>query len=97
MRTFLILVLTGVVVWLLIERQRLTDELAAANTRLVEVEKALANNPAAARSMGAGALGSPGALSAPGTNEGRGTWLDAHVERGAKVLQQPPQSQRGVR
>lgn len=78
MRNLLILVLGAVVVWLLMERHRLMDELTAAKTEVeasqkkaVEIEQQLTRS----------------GTRTPSVTHGRqGSWLDAHLERGAKAL-----------
>ena len=67
MRNLLILILGAAVVWLLIERNRLTNELAASATQLTEVQSRVDQG----RSLGGS----------------RKSWLDDHIDRGAKALQ----------
>ena len=77
MRNLLIVLLAAAVVWLFMERVRLSDELAAAKTKSEELEKYV-------QSIG-GYSGSPGAPGAPRTKN----WLNEHIDRGARTLDTP--------
>ena len=86
MRNLLILVLGAAVVWLLIERSRLTDELTAAVTQVDAKEKELTELRAAV--PGTRTIVQPGGTrtiirEAPG----KSSWLNEHLEKGAKALE----------
>ena len=86
MRTFLILILGAAVVWLLIERSRLTDELEAAVTQVDAKEKELTELRAAL--PGTRTIVQPGGTRTIIRNgPGKGSWLDEHLEKGAKALE----------
>ena len=81
MRNIIIIILVGAVIWLLIERDRLTKEVAAAQTQVSEAqaEVAIVKNPRGA-----------------GQANRSGSWLDTHIERGANVLK-TQQTEKGLR
>lgn len=85
MRNLLILILGAAVVWLLIERNRLTDEANAAVAQIAEKDKELAE-------MRALVPGTRTIIQPGGTrtiirdNPGKSSWLNEHLEKGAKAL-----------
>ena len=83
MRNLLILVLGAAVVWLLIERSRLTEEAAVAKTELDKTQKTV---EVYVRQVGV--LTSTGVPAGPPASR-KESWLDAHVEKGARALAQP--------
>lgn len=85
MRNLLILVLGAAVVWLLIERGQTTEELTVARKDVDQLRKR-ATDAEARLALTTGGRVTPGSPQPART----GSWLDAHVERGAKVLSQPP-------
>jgi hypothetical protein len=82
-RNLLILVLGGVIVWLLIDRNRLNEELAAAKSELATAQEQLAP-------VKPGQHGRPNAARGTAGGNRGGSWLDEHIERGAKILSAPP-------
>ena len=83
MRNLLILVLGAAVVWLLIERGRLTEEATVAKA---ELEKSQKTVEVYVRQVGVLTSSGVPAAAAPGRKE---SWLDAHLDKGAKALAQP--------
>jgi hypothetical protein len=84
-RNLIILVLGAAVVWLLMERSRLADEVAAAKSDIAAVEKRaeLAEKQLMALNPG-------------GRGARKESWLDPHIEKGAKALN-TEQVQKGLR
>ena len=92
MRTFLILILGVVVVWLLIERGRLLEEAKAAQAKLEEngreLEQLKTRAQANRTAQPPGTMLRPGTLLPSGGTQGpaKGNWLDDRIDRGAKAL-----------
>jgi hypothetical protein len=99
-KNFLLIVLAGVCVWLLIERHRLTSEVTALVEQVAKYENqggvavagTAAGTPgtAAGTSAGAGqAAGSRPPATGPSSNAAGRSWLDAHIDKGARALEDP--------
>ena len=85
MRNLLILILGAAVIWLLIERSRLSDELSAAVTQVDAKEKELAELREAV--PGTRTIVQPGGTrTIIRETRGKGSWLNEHLEKGAKAL-----------
>ena len=87
MRNLLILILGAVIVWLLIERTRLIDE---ANVAKADLDKAQKTVEVYVRQVGVLTTPVPGGPLVPAKKD---SWLNAHLEKGAKALTNP-QSER---
>ena len=81
MRNLLILLLGAAVIWLFIERNRLTDELAAAKTELETAQKKVEEMESAGGSQRAGGR--------PGAAPGKANWLNEHINRSSRALDTP--------
>ena len=84
MRNLLILVLGAVVVWLLIERNRLVQEAEVAKGEVQKLQDAAKDTDQQLTALG---IKRPSVKGAPiGAPLRRESWLDAHLEKGAKAL-----------
>jgi hypothetical protein len=81
-RNVLILVLGGVIVWLMIERNRLIEEAAVAKNELSALQKKVEE---VERQAGAKFISRPG-TPVPVAAGHKGSWLDKHIEKSAKAL-----------
>jgi hypothetical protein len=81
-RNLLILVLGAVVVWLMMERNRLIEEATVAKNELSALQKKVEE---VERQTGAKFISRPG-TPIPVAVGHKGSWLDAHIEKGAKAL-----------
>jgi hypothetical protein len=86
------LVLGAIVVWLLIERGRLTEEAKAAQAKLEENGKELEQLRVRAQAnrtvQPPGTMLRPGSLLPPEGTQGaaKGNWLDDRIDKGSKAL-----------
>ena len=88
MRNLLILVLGAAVVWLLIERSRLVQEAEVAKGEVGKLQEEAKATDEHLTALGVKRPAGKGA--APGWNAPRReSWLDAHLEKGAKALSNP--------
>ena len=84
MRNLLILVLGAVVVWLLIERNRLVQETEVSKAEVEKLQKEAKDTDQQLIALGVKKpSGKGGAVGVPPRKE---SWLDAHLEKGAKAL-----------
>lgn len=86
MRNLLILVLGAAVVWLLIERNRLVQEAEVAKG---EVGKLQEEVKATDEHLSALGVKRPSGKAGGAWPQKRESWLDAHLEKGAKALSNP--------
>ena len=89
MRNLLIIILAAVCVWLLVERGNLTQQKTALTEQISDAEKKAAAIEQKTMTTSAGQLRAGGlAPSAGGQPQRRGSsWLDAHIEEGARKLE----------
>jgi hypothetical protein len=89
-RNFLILVLAGVCVWLLIERNDLKTQVTLLGEQVTKLQSEAAANTAPAPNGRPQAAGQrPPASGAPRRNAPTGNWLDEHLDKSAKALENP--------
>jgi hypothetical protein len=94
-RYLLILLLGVAVVWLLVERNGLMTDVAKLQADVATNEKrAQEAEQKLAAITGPRQPGSPSVLGGTGT---RGTWLDEHIQRGAKALEVPSNPEKNRR
>ena len=87
MRNLLIVILGAVCIWLLIERSQLSEKLSVAETEVGQLQKKLEAVQRPVVTSGGHPVYTPGtSISAPGQSGPKGSWLDEHVERGARAL-----------
>ncbi len=84
MRNVLIVILAGVCVWLVIERSRLMEESAVAQKEVGELQKKVTEYTTTVPGPNGTRIPAPQSATQKG-----GTWLDAHIDRGAKILGAP--------
>jgi hypothetical protein len=91
MRYLLILGLVAAIVWLFIERNRLTEENGNLQTQLTEKSKALEDlNKVAAAQPGSRTVILPGGTrTVIQSGPAKSSWLDAHIKEGAHALDGP--------
>ena len=89
MKNFLLLVLAGVCVWLLIERHRLTSEVTALVEQVSKYENQGGVAVAGTASGGGQTTGSRPPVSGPSSTAPGRSWLDAHIDKGARALEDP--------
>jgi hypothetical protein len=95
MRYLLIVALAAAVVWLFIERKRLSDENEALHTQIAEKEKALEDvTKVAAAQPGTRTVILPGGTrTVIQSGPAKSSWLDSHIKEGAHALDGPSTSQ----
>jgi hypothetical protein len=93
-RNLLIIILLGVCIWLLVERGNRTNEVEAMEKRIADKQIQLGELERGGGSPSQSSANTPASPSRSAQPANNGSWLDKHIDQGARALESKPANRR---